>query len=303
MISLKCQSTNAEELSWLSRVKESRQPLSESSPIWVRYGTLLPGASLPHPERHPYCEFRIQLEGRGILFVEREKAESVPGDLFLIGSGIPHWSQATKYPYEFITIYFLPSVMIEMGPQSAGPAILRRLTAFRSLNDHLVRPPPALRRKLTERFHEIEAEFGNNWFGREIRLRTLLVEQLVQLLRWEERIGPRPSQAALDVDWQPLTKSLRYLHENYREPIYAQNLARAAGVSESRLKILFHNVLRISWVKYLQGYRIHRAAALLSESRSSVAEAAFAVGFESISHFNVIFRDFMGVPPSEYGKQ
>ena len=79
-----------------------------------------------------------------------------------------------------------------------------------------------------------------------------------------------------------------------------RDVARAAGQSESRLKGLFQEALGLSWVKYLQGYRIHRAAALLNESGYNVTEAALAVGFESLSHFNATFRGFMGVSPKHY---
>ena len=79
-------------------------------------------------------------------------------------------------------------------------------------------------------------------------------------------------------------------------------LARAVGLSESRLKYLFQQALGISWVKYLQGYRIHRAAALLNGGRHNVTEAAMTVGFDSLSHFNVTFRSFMGVSPKDYGR-
>ena len=51
---------------------------------------------------------------------------------------------------------------------------------------------------------------------------------------------------------------------------------------------------------YLQGYRIHRAAALLSEGRLNVTEAALEVGFDSLSHFNETFHSFMGVSPKSF---
>jgi len=76
--------------------------------------------------------------------------------------------------------------------------------------------------------------------------------------------------------------------------------ARATGLSESRIKILFRYALNLSWVKYLQGYRIHRAAALLCEGRLNVTEAALEVGFDSLSHFNETFHSFMGVSPKSF---
>jgi signal transduction histidine kinase/ligand-binding sensor domain-containing protein/DNA-binding response OmpR family regulator len=46
--------------------------------------------------------------------------------------------------------------------------------------------------------------------------------------------------------------------------------------------------------------RLERAAELLKDGSSSVAEVAYAVGFQSVSHFSQRFREANGVTPSEY---
>src|SRR5439155_8155199 len=119
-------------------------------------------------------------------------------------------------------------------------------------------------------FHEIIAEFGARQFGHEVRLRALLMEMLVRLLRWEEKIGQEVGKASLTTSWTHVEKALKYLREHFSEEIYARELARVCGVSESRLKALFQDVLGMPWSRYLQGYRIHRAAALLSERGHNV---------------------------------
>jgi AraC-like DNA-binding protein len=293
-------STNVVELSWLLDVTESRQPMSESSPIWVRDGVVHEGPPTAHPERHPYCEIGITLEGEGVSLVEGEEAYRMPGDLFLVGPGVPHWGMIKKFPLRFITVYFLPSVLVEMGPEQDGVKILRRFTVKQSLADRLVRPTPELGRKLMRLFKQLLAEFHKTGFGREIRLRILLLDLLVTLLSWEESKGIRIGGDQLEIDWRPILKALQYIRDHYTEPVYAKDVARAAGVSESRLKLLFNDALGLSWVKYLQGYRIHRAAALLNETGHNVTDAALAVGFESLSHFNETFRSFTGVSPTHY---
>jgi len=284
-------------------VTESRQPLSETSPVWVRRGLVESGPPTPHPECHPYCEISIALEGEGTSLVQGEEGVRLPGELLLLGPGIPHWGSIQKFPLRSITIYFLPSVLIEMGPVSDGVRILSRFTAKQSLEQRLARPPKPLRQRLIDLFTDAAAEFEQQRLGREMRLRGLLVEAAVQLVRWEEAEGRRIGAEHLEADWRPIARALQWLREHYTDPVYARNVARAAGMSESRLKILFQNALGMSWVKYLQGYRIHRAAAMLSESGHNVTEAALAVGFESLSHFNATFRSFMGVSPSHYGLQ
>ena len=291
------------EVAWLSDVTETRQPLCELRPIWVRHSIVHSGRAIPHPERHPYCEFGCTLQGKGINFIGHEEIHWEAGDLFLVGPGVPHWGVISSYPVDYITIYFIPSVLIDLGPESDGAIILRRFTAPRSVNDRLVHPPAPLQKRLTEGFQEIQAEFDQSSFGREINLRTLLMGLLVQLLRWEQATGPDLAIDRSPLDWQPVNRTLHYLREHYQEPVYVREVARAAGVSIARLNRLFHDALGMSWVRYLQGYRVHQAAVLLGESRLNVTETAFAVGFQSLSHFNAIFRSFMGVFPSGYARQ
>ena len=46
--------------------------------------------------------------------------------------------------------------------------------------------------------------------------------------------------------------------------------------------------------------RLARAAALLTEGAGTVAEVAYGVGFQSVSHFSQAFREVHGVSPSAY---
>ncbi|MBI3852073.1 MAG: helix-turn-helix transcriptional regulator [Verrucomicrobia bacterium] len=292
--------TKLSDLSWLLDVKETGQPLTELSPIRVQKNTVHSGQHYATPTCHMYCEFGFILKGAGLFFVEREEAETQPGDVFLGEPGVPHCGKTLKYPSAHIVIYFLPSVLIEMGPESEGSRVLHRFTGSHSLKERLVRPPPGLRRRLKSGFEEILNEFEKKDFGREIRLRNLLTELLVELMRWEQREGRRTGTIETEADWKHINKILHYLREHSTEPIYSQALAQAVGLGEWRVNALFQGALGMSWVKYLQSYRIHRAAALLSEPGSNVTETAFAVGFESLSHFNAIFRSLMGVSPSEY---
>jgi AraC-like DNA-binding protein len=304
MISKKNKEDRVQELAWLLDVTESRQSMGEKSPVWVRSATVTEGPPTPQPERHPYCEISILLEGgSGFSMIEKEKVPRGVGELLLLGPGLPHWGVIEKFPLRFITVCFLPWLLIEMGPETDGVRILRRFTAQQPAANRVVRFPPKHRDEFQRRFEEIHHEFSQPGFGREVRLRTLLMDMLVRLLRWEQSLGRNIGGGELEIDWQPILKTLKYIRENYTAPIYAQNMARAAGLSESRLRYLFEHALGISWVKYLQGYRIHRAAALLNEGRFNVTEAAMTVGFDTLSHFNVTFRSFMGVSPTMYGLQ
>ena len=242
------------------------------------------------------------MEGTGNFFVGHERVERLAGDYFLAGPGVAHWYEGTRYPVRFAAIYFLPSILIEMGPMSDGMTILLRLSARQSLTDRLFRPPPALAARFCAGIEEMITEFDRKEFGHEFRLRARLTDLLVEMVRWEREKGRHFTGAASATGWTHLELALAFLRDHFAENIYARDLAAVAGVSQSRLKVLFHEVLGVPWTHYLLGYRIHRAAALLTQPGHRVLESALAVGFESLSHFNAAFRSMMGVPPSLYAK-
>src|SRR5258708_40113328 len=151
------------ELAWLLDVTESRQALNEPSPIWDRSTVVTDAAAHPPPERHPYCEINLVLEGgAGYSMIEKEKVIRSPGELLLLGPGIPHSGTIKKFPMSFITIYFLPWVLIEMGPESDGVRILRRFTTQQPAAQRVVHLPPEHRIDFRRRFEEIDQEFSQH---------------------------------------------------------------------------------------------------------------------------------------------
>lgn len=300
---MKASATTISELSWLSEVKESGPRLNQQSPIWVRHFLVRSGPAMIHPERHPYCELGLHRRGCGVEFVEREKALRQEGDLFLAGPGVPHWFKITRYPLIGTAIYFLPSLLCELGPKQDGLHILRRFTARQNIRRRLIRPPAKLRKLFGLGFQRIHREFERTSLGYEIRLRTLLLDMLVEVVRWERQAGKELGGEHSPLKWDYVNRALHYLRDHFAEPVYAHDVAKAVGVSESRLKVLFREALGIPWSRYIQGYRIQQAVALLSASNCTVTEAALAVGFESLSHFHATFRSFMGVSPSAYRRK
>ena len=291
--------------SWLADVCKASQPIDIGHPIWVRSKLIQAGPTIP-PERHPNCEFCFIEQGGGIALVGREEVKRAEGDLLIYGPGVPHWFQITEYPFKFIAVHFLPGILFELAPESDAAKILNRFTARLSLARRSVRPPPPLREFFRQQFNDLNAEFENRRFGWEAKMRSDLVEMLVELMRYEERKCSNDFEkleTQIEGDWIPLEKALQFLRQHVSEPIYARDVSRAAGVSESRLKVLFREVMGTSWSHYLQGYRIHLAAAKVCEPGHNILEVALEVGFENPSHFSTTFRSLMGISPNQYAKR
>jgi AraC-like DNA-binding protein len=76
-------------------------------------------------------------------------------------------------------------------------------------------------------------------------------------------------------------------------------LAGQAGVSVSKLKLLFHRVCGVPPFGYLRRVRMEKARELLIYSRMNVTEVALEVGYTSLSHFSKAFTAHYGMSPSQ----
>lgn len=293
------------DLAWLGDVREVRYPLSRLSPLWmreslVRSGPPLPQATVPHPESHPYCEFTINLEGSGREYIGPEHHNVEPGSVMLLGPGLPHTAAMFDYPVRAITVYILPIFFLDMGPNGDGARLLKRFTAAQPIGQRILRPPPELWHAVRKDIVKMLEEFQSAALGSELRMRSLVMDALVAILRWEESMGLPVDPQLEQADWSCIQRALQYMHEHHTEVIYVRAVARAVRIGERQLNGMFRELLGMGCIQYLNSYRVSLAAAMLRTSNVPVTTVAFAVGFETLSHFNTTFRDVIGMSPTEY---
>jgi AraC-like DNA-binding protein len=295
----------ASEIEWLGRVQEVRHPIDPSHPLRVTLrrfteGKAGPQPVAPCPESHPYCEVTLAIEGLGEQFIGMEKVVRTRGDLGLIGPGIPHYGKILEYPASAIVVHFLPVLLFEMGPEGDGARILARFTGSRPISQRVVQPPKALRARFVDQFETMLDEFQQAKFGSAMRVRLLLMEALIELLRWEESAGKALAHHSATSNWGQIEKVLHFIYKHYTEPLYIEQIAREVGLSANSLHRLFREAFGMSCIQYLTAYRISHAASLLCLPGARVTEIAPAVGFETLSHFNSAFRRFQGMSPRDY---
>jgi AraC-like DNA-binding protein len=92
----------------------------------------------------------------------------------------------------------------------------------------------------------------------------------------------------------------RYINENFADELSLPALAKIANVSPNHLSEKFRQVTGINFVAYIARTRFEKACALLRDPHLRVSEIAFAVGFQSLSQFNRVFKKFSGKSPTEY---
>lgn len=95
-----------------------------------------------------------------------------------------------------------------------------------------------------------------------------------------------------------LAPALAAIHEKPEQKWTVAALAAEAAVSASLLDQRFREVLGMPPIRYLAGWRMHRAEELLHSTTISVAAIARRVGYESEEAFSRAFKRARGRPPS-----
>ncbi|NVO58473.1 GlxA family transcriptional regulator [Rhodobacteraceae bacterium B1Z28] len=118
--------------------------------------------------------------------------------------------------------------------------------------------------------------------------------------RTERDTQRAPLSAVLDTRNRILINTVQQMRNNLEFPLDLDEVAEAEGVSRRQLERLFRKFLRRSPGQYYKELRLHHARSLLHETDLTVAEIAFACGYNSISSFGKNFRSHFASGPSAY---
>ena len=91
-----------------------------------------------------------------------------------------------------------------------------------------------------------------------------------------------------------------YVASHQSDPIKLEQIARALNVSKYHFCRSFKHATGLTFVEYLSRVRIEKAKVLLHNNNLRVSEIAYEVGFQTIAHFNRIFRKLVGHSPTEF---
>lgn len=94
--------------------------------------------------------------------------------------------------------------------------------------------------------------------------------------------------------------AVRAMHKDISSPWTVESLASIAKMSRSAFASNFKSTIGQTPMDYLTNWRIYQASVLIRKNGYSLSEACHAVGYESESAFNKIFKRKMGMTPGEF---
>jgi AraC-like DNA-binding protein/ligand-binding sensor protein len=105
-----------------------------------------------------------------------------------------------------------------------------------------------------------------------------------------------------DAEAEPLMirRAKAYIAGHHADPIGLDEIAKAMHVSTFYFCKMFKKATGMTFTDYLGRVRVEKAKNLLLNPHLRVSEIAYAVGFQSLTHFNRVFRELTGDSPTKF---
>lgn len=217
----------------------------------------------------------------------------------------------TEYPLRRGSLFLLtPADFHEITPESELELYNVIFTEkwmpdhlYRYVFDHPMLPQiqlTSLLKMMQADFEQMYHEYTQKLEGHEWMLAAALQRLLVQVVR-SSKINDLQAMKPTAGTSQ-LQQALIYIEHHFRAPLTLKQVARQAHLSSNYFSHCFHREVGMTFQRFLQQKRLQFARSLLLASELSITEICFRSGFNTLQHFEKVFRQQYGAAPREYRK-
>ena len=249
---------------------------------------------------HPEIELIYFHKGHGTRFIGDSVGRLIPGEIFLIGSNLPHTIQRELHYYnehpeekpEVIIVQFLPDFL--------GKDFFKK-PEFHSIQRMIAHAKGGLR---------FSGVIGETIGTRLMKLHTFapafrILELISILFELSESEGDYLSSEGFvnvygELHHTKLNKVYEYSVNHFMERISINVVADLANLTPAAFCRFFKARTGKTYLDYLTDLRISFVCRLLAEEKQNISEIAHQSGFQNLSLFNRHFKHAKGVTPSEY---
>ncbi|WP_103175086.1 AraC family transcriptional regulator [Paracoccus sp. SY] len=270
-------------------------PLPSDSFVWRNDDYPMPWSVW---NQHGECEIHLIRRSAGTCHAGDFIGPFNPGDLYLVGSNVPHDWVTPLGPGEIIkgrdvVLQFDQGRLLDA---SASFPELRTLGTLLELSRRGLIFVGTTKDVATELLEAIGGSAGLERFV--LFLRLLHVLSVSSEFRVLSSAGFAPN---LDAEANGVLRdALEHIATNCHEELRLADLADRVGMTESSFSRFFKRMTGNTFTRHMTELRIAKACQLLVHTDKPVTEICHEVGYINISNFNRAFRTVRGMTPSRY---
>ena len=248
---------------------------------------------------HEEVEIIVIKKGTGIVSVNLTEYKVCEGDAVFIMSGQLHSiSQLENSTMEYENILFRPSMLKATGSDLCWDQFISPLISSKKTICPLICADKMIESGIAEYIQKIDKLCDEKSAGYQIAVKGYLYLMLHRLVSEIGETFSQISQKNID----KIKTILSYVEQHYSENITVEEAAELCFYSKSYFMKFFKESMGVSFINYLNDYRLETAANMLRATDGNILEIACACGFDNLSYFNRSFKKKYKITPGKYRK-
>ncbi|NLC67921.1 MAG: AraC family transcriptional regulator [Clostridiaceae bacterium] len=248
-----------------------------------------------HCHWHKQLEFLFFVEGKAIIGCNDNLIEANKNDLVVINSNDLHYGRSLSKNLS----YFCIIIDIPLFQSSFFDA--REAKYITPINQNLILFNNIVRgdNDVIECVNNLIKEYNEKLTGFELAIKSCICRLLVLLLRnHTNKIITAREYNLKTKTLERLSTVIKYIEQNYCEPISISQLAEMINLSTYHFCHVFKKAIGKTPIQYVNLLRINKAESLLKSTDLSITEIAFETGFSGANYFSRLYKKYKNVSPS-----
>ena len=246
---------------------------------------------------HEDIEIIYLVEGHVKVGISNDIYNLNLGDILFIGSGAVHCFFEERELSTRAVIQFRLSIYDTFLYGNEDTKTIRP-TFKKSM--HLT-PGTQIHALMEKQIQELIREHSEEKDGYKLFLKGRLYDLAGILLRYMPKGVYSPEAESQQMEkLKRLSKVFQFVEENYQNSINLEQISKVAGFSKYHFSRFFKENAGVTFLNYLNNFRITKAEWFLYYDKSSIIEVAYKSGFNSVKTFNRVFKCLKGCAPMEY---
>lgn len=254
---------------------------------------------------HKELELIYFIKSTGTRYVGNSIGNFGPGELYLIGSNVPHlFRNDREYYADQVEDEAVNLVVIKFEPQFLGTGFLD-LTEAKKLQLLFQNAERGLKFSKAAAYlvhNHILGLVGNQGLSSIIGLLKIL-----DILSVSENYTALCSEVITNSNSKNekdrMARVISYLTNNFDQKIELEKVASIAYMTPNAFCRYFKKRTHKSFTQYLNEIRLRHACKLLIEGDLQISTVCYQSGFNTLTNFNRQFKALMNLTPSEYAEK
>lgn len=259
-----------------------------------------------HFHQHEEMQITLIIKGEGTLVIDNYRQRFKEGDIYFISANQPHIFLSDKSYFDdnkdgsvsAVHLYF--KIENALFRDKSIPEMEQIIHFIKNVN-YGMQVPAENSEEVKNKMQRIESTTGLSRLMNFIDLLDYLSINLKEYISLGTGTQQKYTHVTGDIR---IDKIYQYSIEHYHQDISLDKIADLCHMTPQAFCKYFKKHTSKTYITFLQEIRINAACDIMIKGKyEGISSIAFATGFNSVIHFNKVFKKLLGITPGAYMKK